>query len=404
MNITDKYEYDGMVNTKDFFDNASAEVSEMLKAEGCQLRPINATETPQNVAETPDVQPSHDDDRTQSQPPREADNEFNFSKMENPEENPNVGLFTIKSANQWIDDASERPMPCKLYGQLWFEHEICILFADTNVGKSILAVQIADGISKGNDIMGMEMDATPQPVMYVDFELSDKQFELRYIGDDGTHYRFSPNLKRVEINPDVADYPDGCDFEDYVKISLQQLVEEYGAKIVILDNITYLSRETEKAKDALPLMKWLKSFARKYNLSLLVLAHTPKRNLSTPITRNDVSGSKMLMNFCDGCFAIGESTKDKSIRYIKEIKQRNLSFAYDADNVIVCEIVKPDNFLQFRFVGYGCESEHLRQVGDDEREALIEKVKELHRQGKSQRQIATELGIGLGSVNNYLKK
>ena len=86
MNVTDKYA--DMVNANDFFDKASAEVSEMLKAEGCQLRPINATETPQNVAETPDVQPSHDDDRTQSQPPREADNGFDFSKIENPETPP----------------------------------------------------------------------------------------------------------------------------------------------------------------------------------------------------------------------------------------------------------------------------------------------------------------------------
>lgn len=327
-----------------------------------------------------------------------------FSITDNPEENPNVGLFTVKAANQVIDEAKNRPTPSKLFGQLWFEHEVCILFADTNLGKSILAIQIADGISKGCNVMGLEMGAKPQLVLYCDFELSDKQFEVRYVGDNGDHYMFSPNLMRVEINPDVVDYPDGCDFEDYVKLSLEQIVLQYGAKVVIIDNLTYLSRETEKAKDALPLMKWLKAFGRKYDLSILVLAHTPKRNLSNPITRNDLQGSKMLINFCDGCFAIGESTKDKSIRYIKEIKQRNVSFAYDGDNVIVCEICKPDNFLQFRFLSYGYESEHLRQIGDTDRDALIERAKELNRQGKSQRDIAKELRISVGSVNAYLKK
>lgn len=358
---------------------------------------LENSQTANNAANVDDVLATLQEESSAAQQP-------DFSFTDNPEQNPNVCLFTVKSVNQVIDEAKSRPTPSKLFGQLWFEHEVCILFADTNLGKSILAVQIADGISKGCNVMELEMGAKPQLVLYCDFELSDKQFEARYVGDNGDHYIFSSNLMRVEINPDVVDYPDGCDFEGYVKLSLEQVVLQYGAKVVIIDNLTYLSRETEKAKDALPLMKWLKAFGRKYDLSILVLAHTPKRNLSNPITRNDLQGSKMLINFCDGCFAIGESTKDKSIRYIKEIKQRNVSFAYDGDNVIVCEICKPDNFLQFRFLSYGYESEHLRQIGDTDREKLIEKAKELKRQGKSQRDIAKELGISVGAVNAYLKK
>lgn len=363
-----------------YIHEAIAHADEVLESMGEGLKPAEATATPS------------------------IDAGFDFSRIDNPEENPNVGLFTVKSANQVIDEASNRPTPKMLFGQLWFESEVCILFADTNLGKSILAVQIADAISRGCDVMGLVMSAAPQLVLYCDFELSAKQFEVRYRGDDGSHHQFSPDFKRVEINPDIEDYPDGCDFEDYVKLSLQRVVEKTNAKVLIVDNLTYLSRETEKAKDALPLMKWLKAFGRKYGLSILVLAHTPKRNLSNPITRNDLMGSKMLINFCDGCFAIGESTRDKQIRYIKEIKQRNLPFAYDAENVIVCEISKTDNFLQFRFLEYGCESEHLRQMNDIDRDDLVSKVKELSSQGKSQREIKDLLGISVGSVNNYLKK
>ena len=362
------------------------------------LRPIVAPSSGDTVI------PSTDETVIAEATARSGDNGgFDFSRTDNPEKNPNVGLFTVKSANQVIDEAKNRPIPCKLFGQLWFEGEVEIMFADTNLGKSILAVQIADAISSGKRALEMEMNAKPQMVLYCDFELSDKQFENRYRGDDGSHYSFSPDLMHVEINPDVVDYPDGCDFEDYVKLSLEQIVLDRGAKVIIIDNLTYLSRETEKAKDALPLMKWLKSFARKYGLSILVLAHTPKRNLSNPITRNDLQGSKMLINFCDGCFAIGESTKDKSIRYIKEIKQRNEPIRYDAENVIVCEIIKPDNFLHFSFLEWGCESEHLRQMTATDRDDLIEQVKELSSQGKSQREISKQLGIGLGSVNKYLK-
>jgi hypothetical protein len=50
----------------------------------------------------------------------------------------------------------------------------------------------------------------------------------------------------------------------------------------------------------------------------------------------------MLINFCDSCFAIGESFTDKSIRYLKMIKARNTEHIYDADNIIECQIYKPN--------------------------------------------------------------
>lgn len=378
------------------------------------LQPLGVPEARQGDAEATNDQPHQASDEMQPEATCEADaasptatpsgDAIDLSWVDHPESDPNIGLFTVKAANQWIDEASSRPMPCKLFGQLWYEHEICILFSSSNLGKSILAVQIADAISRGADTLGLMNEAQAQRVLYFDFELSDKQFEGRYMSDNGKHYQFSNNLMRIEINPDADDYPDGCDFEDYIKISMQQVVEQTDARVIILDNITYLSRETEKAKDALPLMKWLKAFGKKFGVSILVLAHTPKRNTSNPITKNDCFGSSMLQNFCDAMFAIGESSRGTELRYIKELKQRNVSFAYDADNVIVCEIVKPDNFVMFRFVGYGCESEHLRQINAEDRSDMIERAKELSAQGKSQRAIASELGVSPGTVNNYLKK
>ena len=323
-----------------------------------------------------------------------------FSLIDNPEEDPNVGLFTVKSANQVIMDAKNRPPRRRLFGQLWYEGENCILYSDTNLGKTILAYQIADAISNGSSILGLAMDASAQKVAYCDFELSEMQFLKRYSGDDGSIHHFSPNLLRVEINPDVVNFPSGCSFEDYLKMSLERLVVDHEVRILVIDNITYLGNETEKASFALPMMKWLKDFGRKNNLSILVLAHTPKRDPSSPITKNDLAGSRMMMNFCDGSFAIGGSTKGSQIRYIKEIKQRNEPFRYDSDNVIVCAVEKLNNFLQFRFVEYGCERDHLNESAKD---ALIQRAKELQSQGKTQREIAAQMGVSLGKVNNLLK-
>jgi hypothetical protein len=177
-----------------------------------------------------------------------------------------------------------------------------------------------------------------------------------------------------------------------------------GSKVLVIDNLTYLRGENEKAKDALPLMKHLKALKNRYGLSILALAHTPKRDMSLELTRNDLQGSKMLMNFCDSAFAIGESVITQNMRYLKQIKQRNTSEVYGSNNVCVCEVNKPANFLQYEFVGYGTEADHLRKPkrASNTHSEHTEQVMMLHAEGKSLRQIGAELGISYSKVNRII--
>ncbi len=312
----------------------------------------------------------------------DKDNNFIFllgkdlqEKLQQNDINTTIGIFDVKSANEWMEQAALRPIPKMLFSEFWYEGELCILFADTNVGKSILAVQIGNSISKGSAVPGFKLESDAQKILYFDFELTDKQFQGRYSENYSQSYDFSEHFLRVEIDVD-AELPDGISFEDYLNNSIEQAIIQTGAKILIIDNITYLKHENEKAKDALPLMKLLKKLKNKYNLSLLILAHTPKRDMSKPITRNDLQGSKMLMNFCDSSFAIGESFSDKSLRYVKMIKVRSCEHIYDADNVIVCQINKPSNFLQFEFLNFDNEAKHLKVITDKDRQKLESEIRQ----------------------------
>ena len=82
----------------------------------------------------------------------------------------NKGLFVVKPANAWIKESMLRPVPRQLFSEFWYENEICILFADTGEGKSLLAVQIADSISRGVSIPGFRLGVAAQKVLYLDFE------------------------------------------------------------------------------------------------------------------------------------------------------------------------------------------------------------------------------------------
>src|SRR5579872_880814 len=100
--------------------------------------------------------------------------------FELPQAEPGAGLFTILTANQWIHAGQQKPAPQMLFDRFWLPGELCLLFADTNMGKSILAEQLANSISRSKPIDHFACHADPANVVYIDFELSAKQFELRY--------------------------------------------------------------------------------------------------------------------------------------------------------------------------------------------------------------------------------
>lgn len=96
-------------------------------------------------------------------------------QLNQPQSGDNV--LMIRGVNYWMDEARTREIPKMLFGKFWHQGEVCILFADSNLGKSILVVQIADAISKGNGAEPFVVETSAQPVIYCDFELTDKQFE-----------------------------------------------------------------------------------------------------------------------------------------------------------------------------------------------------------------------------------
>jgi hypothetical protein len=314
-----------------------------------------------------------------------------------------TNCFNVKPVNNWIDEAKSRPVPKMLFSELWFENELCILFADTNLGKSILAVQMANSISKGVAIDGFKLEITAQKVLYFDFELSDKQLEKRYSNNFSNHYEFNNNFLRAEINPEQETPSIFKSFEEYLCHSIEESVIKDNIKTLVIDNLTYLNNDTEKAKDALPLMKQLNSLKRKHNLSILVLAHTPKRDATKSITKNDLSGSKMLMNFCDSCFAIGESFQENGLRYLKQIKQRNTEQIYHTQNVIICKIENLLNFLQFTFIAFENEMDHLKPYVPKSSDERISEIMELKKQGQPNTKIAEKLGVSEGTIRNLLK-
>ena len=306
----------------------------------------------------------------------DTDLKRDFAKLTTPPVETNV--LEVKTANEWIEEAKNKPIPLTLVDCLWYEKELAILFADTNLGKSIFAVQIADALCNQTKIEPFSMSNKKFSVLYCDFEMSDKQFENRYSKEYNEHYLFSPNFYRAELNLDEFLIKDGFPIEDQICNEIISYIIKHNVDIVIIDNLTYIAREIEQSKNIAPLMQKLKLINKKYGTSILVLAHTPKRDLSRPITNNDINGSKFLANFADSIFAIGKSALDEKLRYVKQIKSRNSEYIFGCENVAIFIIEKDFNFLSFKFQKTDDESSHLHVRTKEEMSELDQQIIDLH--------------------------
>lgn len=318
-------------------------------------------------------------------------------------------LFSARPARSVFAGKDSLIKPETLFGDHWRSGEIAILFADTGAGKSILATQIAESIASGVAFEPFSMTASAQRVAYFDLELTDAQFARRYSSDDaGQPAEFPFNVNFIRCPPRSINEvpPDHADYTSYLTSSMIDFIEFSGAKVVIIDNITWLNNSSQIGNSAARVMKALQRLKRQHGLSILVLAHTPKRFVHSRLTINDLQGSKMLANFADSIFAMGTSRRGANVRYLKPIKHRSSAAREIEPGVATVKLDKRDCFLGFTFAGYADERDHIgwmRSVLEPERLALIEKIAELDKKSMTQRAIALELGISAATVNRCLK-
>jgi hypothetical protein len=194
--------------------------------------------------------------------------------------------------------------------------------------------------------------------------------------------------------------------QDYILEQIEKKIIKRRLEVVVIDNLTALLKRITEAEDALEFMDKLGEIKLRYNISMLVIGHTPKRDLSKPLTEDDMSGSKQLINFCDSAFAVGKSMKESDVRYLKQIKTRNAEYKYGSENVVTFRVVKNGSYLCFEFIGFDDEKEHLRARSEAEINELNEKIIALHQSDPnlSYAEIAKRLNTSKSKVARVIQK
>lgn len=248
-----------------------------------------------------------------------------------------------QSLNNMMMEEQRKPVPEILWGgdgngnALWFENEFAILFGRTNTGKSLYAVQIAEHIS----------GRLGKTVLYLDLELSMKQFQERYTSKGGELHVWPDNLHR----PDLSMIGDGLYDSGKFLPLIRRMMAKVNAKVLILDNLTFLvNNGGMKAEDVKPICQEFCSWAKE-GYSILVVNHTPKIQPFTTLDINHCLDSSMLTNFVQSVFAIGTDSNNPSTgRYVKQLKSRNGRIVWDGNHVIPYVIDKTLDPTMLRFI------------------------------------------------------
>ncbi|QMI81280.1 AAA family ATPase [Bacteroides sp. CACC 737] len=319
-----------------------------------------------------------------------------------------LDLIMGQSLNNMMMEEQRKPVPEILWGgdgngnALWFENEFGILFGRTNTGKSLYAVQIAEHISG-------ELGKT---VLYLDLELSMKQFQERYTSRDGELHVWPDNLHR----PDLSMIGDGLYDSGRFLPLIRRMMAKVNARVLLLDNLTFLvNNGGMKAEDVKPICQEFCNWAKE-GYSILVVNHTPKIQPFTPLDINHCLGSSMLTNFVQSVFAIGTDSSNPSTgRYVKQLKSRNGRIVWDGNRVIPYVIDKTLDPTMLRFI----QPAQLHQTGmetstptqtarecdllRDADNMQLEQIRKLHEQGMSNRKIAEKLNLSPATIGKRLK-
>lgn len=295
------------------------------------------------------------------------------------------GFINVVNFNDYVEQGKQMEPPVEFFKHVIVENEVTIFFGDTGVGKSIFALQMAN-----------EVAMQGKRVMYVNFELSQQQWAKRYPSK-----QFPSTLSIANI-----DYSKMHDVTDQALIldEIQRRMLENDIEVVFIDNLTNLCVNSKDGNEAGNIMLKLLSLRMNQKLTMVVIAHVPKRKAGDPYSLNDLAGSKVLSNYADNVVAINKSKKDKSMRYLIQLKFRSFPIELDCKNVQELMMTESDGWLHFEYGGYSEETEHLPRSRDEKVEMEREILKELKvPNGLSYRDIADKVGTSLGMVQRVAK-
>ena len=307
------------------------------------------------------------------------------------------GILQISKVNQSIIKGSKQDQQKRMVGTLLREGDLAIFFGDEGTGKSVFSYQIGDAISKGKDLIdidGLRNQSEAKDTIMFDFEMVERQLFDRYSAE-GNPYSFSDKFYRVSMD---SSWTDMDNMANKIIDHIEAIIKTKEPGLAIIDNLTWICDETTDNTIATKVMKKLLALIKQIKgLTILVVAHTPKRDRSQPLESRHLAGAKSLSNYASALFGISKSMKDSNVRYIKQLKCRGDEEIFTEENVLEFTIIKERSQLVMDYVGTAFEKEHLQYEDmEDKDQQINDLILELGDKNYSTRKISEEIKYQFG--------
>jgi KaiC/GvpD/RAD55 family RecA-like ATPase len=284
--------------------------------------------------------------------------------------------------------------PDMLFDEFWRDGELAIMFGASGTGKSILAVQIADALSRGRPIDGFRMPTRRHKVLYVDLDSSAKRFAARYLVPaaaptaEALPYRFAENFYR-----DAPTSP--AKLTDW----LRNMIRLRGIRVVIVDSLASVRTATDGTKESLDLIRELRRITHETDVSILVVADAEPPSRGGIVTEADLRRSRVLCSAAESVFAIGVQQRIAGQRYIVQTRSKNSVVVWTANNAPCATIGRNETgLLSFAF------DDRFQATLDDDTRELIDRIRTLRDEGKTFTEVAGLLEVSRSRVVRLAKK
>ena len=229
---------------------------------------------------------------------------------------------TLRTGIEYIDE--------KLIGMVF--GSLNVLSGRNGSGKSTILNQIyiAEAIAQGYKTFLFSGELVAGNVKYWLLQtLANEEQFAEYTAKDGHKYKKVTIQSKEKIVNNMKDNFFLYDNDDYrIEAIIEKmtiLAKRYNVRVFVIDNLMTLESDLKDKYEAeTDIVKKLKSFAKKYNALVHLVAH-PRKSINEEIEKDDVAGSANITNLADYVTTISRA-KDDVVEYdaiLKILKNRH---------------------------------------------------------------------------------
>lgn len=331
-----------------------------------------------------------------------------FLKKQEPKqekEKPQINKKGLLALLKSTDDLMQEEDIKWVVKDLFAKKLVSVIFSEPGVGKTVLAMDIAEKLTKGEAIFNQYKVDRPMKVLYFQGDFPNPIMRNRL---QQTLHKPDNNYFKFVNRYDAEEQGYSIDLtNEKGQENLKMLLEEYRPDFVIFDTfISFFDGDENKQKDVKEPIDFLRKLTSNYDCSILLCHHSRKRSSNEKrkgLDQSDLIGSFVTARLCSLMLAIAHNAEKST----KEEKYNTVLCAKTWFKPIEpFEFVISNNDTQFLQVIYTTEevTNNAKNKTQLAKEKIVRILSSMPEVGFSAKALKSIAGCSDRTVNNVFSE